>query len=187
MGATPRRSTRIWSSGSALRTATTRSSALCARCGGGSLSASTCSRVSPGRKPSCQFTLLQRQADLLSNVLPTILHIPQQAGSETLRRCIDAMRRELSESQPGGLIIAQQLAPMILVHALQIHVSTAQRQETGWLFALFYRQLKTASLQCTSRRESDGACRGSPGRLECHALRSHFASRKSWAFLPWST
>lgn len=92
----------------------------------------------------CQFTLADGQADLLLDLLPPILHIPQQKSSETLRWCINGMRRELSEIQPGAFVIAQTLATMVLVHALRLYLSSAQRQETGWLFALSHRQLRAA-------------------------------------------
>jgi AraC-like DNA-binding protein len=90
------------------------------------------------------FTLSEGQADLLLNVLPPILHIRDTPGSETLRWCVEHMRQELLERLPGDFVIAQQLATMVLVYALRIHLSTERTQETGWLFALAHPQLRAA-------------------------------------------
>jgi hypothetical protein len=46
------------------------------------------------------------------------------------------MRQELREPQPGGSLIAQQLAYMMLVEALRLHLLEGLRGGVGWLFAL---------------------------------------------------
>jgi AraC-like DNA-binding protein len=99
------------------------------------------------------FTLSHGQADLLLNFLPPILHIPDTPGSETLRWCVERMRQELSERQPGDFITAQQLATMVLVQALRVHLSAAQKEQAGWLFALADKRLRAAI----------AAMHGSPG------------------------
>lgn len=63
------------------------------------------------------FTPVDGQADLLLNVLPAVIHIREEPAPSTLRRCTERMREELREAQPGGGIVAQQLATLVLVQA----------------------------------------------------------------------
>ena len=51
---------------------------------------------------------------------------------------------ELREPQPGGFLIAQQLAQMLLVQALRLHMKDGAAEGVGWLFALADRQVSAA-------------------------------------------
>jgi len=99
------------------------------------------------------FELSGNQADLLLDVLPPLIHIRDDPGSATLRWCVERMRQELSEAQPGDFIIAQQLAVMVLVEALRRHLSAGAPDGSGWLFALGDKRLRAAI----------SAIHGSPG------------------------
>jgi AraC-like DNA-binding protein len=90
------------------------------------------------------FTLSEGQAELLLNVLPPLLHIRDQPGSATLRWCVERMRQELVEGQPGDFIVAQQLATIVLVQALRLYLSDRTTDEAGWLFALADKRLGAA-------------------------------------------
>ncbi|WP_329743363.1 AraC family transcriptional regulator [Dyella sp. A6] len=90
------------------------------------------------------FTLSGGQADLLIETLPPILHIRKSVDNEMLRWCVQRMRQELSEGQPGDFVIAEQLATMILVQALRVHLTDKRHQGTGWLFALADPRLRAA-------------------------------------------
>lgn len=90
------------------------------------------------------FTLSEGQADLLLETLPSLLHIREAGDNEMLRWCVQRMRRELSEGQPGDFVVAEQLATMILVQALRVHLSDKRTQGTGWLFALADPRLRAA-------------------------------------------
>ncbi|MGN8198570.1 AraC family transcriptional regulator [Salinisphaera sp. RV14] len=91
------------------------------------------------------FTLSAGQADLLLGTLPSILHIHDTANSATLRWCVERMRRELADGLPGDFIVAQQLATLVLVEALRVHLSqTPAEQRTGWLSALADARLRAA-------------------------------------------
>lgn len=100
------------------------------------------------------FTLAEGQAELLLNVLPPLLHIRDRPGSATLRWCVERMRQELAEAQPGDFIVAQQLATIVLVQALRLHLSDGTTEEAGWLFALGDKRLRAALT----------AMHGSPGQ-----------------------
>jgi Cupin len=60
------------------------------------------------------FTLADRQADLLLNMLPPFIHIREEPDRATLRWCVERMRQELRDPQPGEFIVAQQLATLVL-------------------------------------------------------------------------
>ncbi|MFP3606003.1 AraC family transcriptional regulator [Paraburkholderia sp. SIMBA_053] len=88
------------------------------------------------------FTLADGQADLLLNVLPAVIHIREEPGASTLRWCIDRMREELREPQPGGGIVAQQLATLVLVQALRLQFAGRRNEAVGWLYALADKRMR---------------------------------------------
>ncbi|WP_144150328.1 AraC family transcriptional regulator [Paraburkholderia sp. BCC1885] len=90
------------------------------------------------------FTLVEGQADLFLNMLPSLIHVREEPNRATLRWCVERMRQELVDLQPGDFIVAQQLATMVLVEALRLHLSETQRHGVGWLFALADKRLRAA-------------------------------------------
>lgn len=87
------------------------------------------------------FTLADDQTDLLLKMLPPLIHIREEPNRMTLRWCVERMRQELQDPQPGGFIVAQQLATLLLVQALRQHLSDEQRGGVGWLYALADKRL----------------------------------------------
>jgi AraC-like DNA-binding protein len=81
------------------------------------------------------FTLANGQADLLLSMLPPLIHIREEPARATLRWCVERMRQELCDPQPGDFVVAQQLATMVLVEALRLYLSDRGRDGIGWLFA----------------------------------------------------
>jgi len=90
------------------------------------------------------FTLTGDQAGVLLGMLPPIVHIHKESDKAVLRWCLDRMRQELREPQPGGFLVAQQLATMMLVQALRLHLAEGLSGGVGWLFALGDRQIAAA-------------------------------------------
>ena len=88
------------------------------------------------------FTLADGQADLLLDVLPAVIHVREEPGPSTLRWCIERMREELREPQPGGGIVAQQLATLVLVQALRLQLAGGRNEPGGWLFALADKRMR---------------------------------------------
>jgi AraC-like DNA-binding protein len=80
------------------------------------------------------FQLTGWQAELLLGVLPPIVHLHEEADRERLRWAFDRLRQELADPQPGGILIAQQLACMTFVQVLRLHLH--EDKSVGWLFAL---------------------------------------------------
>jgi hypothetical protein len=54
------------------------------------------------------------------------------------------LREELRDPQPGGFLVAQQLAYLILVQALRLHLAEGLKGSVGWLFALSDKQMSAA-------------------------------------------
>jgi AraC-like DNA-binding protein len=54
------------------------------------------------------------------------------------------MRQKLRAPRPGGHLIAQHLAQMILVQAIRLHLEGHAEGGLGWIFALADKQLSVA-------------------------------------------
>jgi AraC-like DNA-binding protein len=90
------------------------------------------------------FALTGNHTGVLLGVLPPIVHIRKESDKATMRWSLERMRQELREPQPGGSLIAQQLACMILVQALRLHLAEGAKGGVGWLFALADKQMSAA-------------------------------------------
>jgi len=92
---------------------------------------------------SSRFALAGDNAGVLRRMLPPIVHIRRETERAALRWSVERMMQELREPEPGGFLVIQHLAHMILVQALRLHLSQA-RSGVGWLFALADRQMGAA-------------------------------------------
>jgi len=90
------------------------------------------------------FILTGSHADFLLRSLPPIVHLRNDRDRSAMRWSLERMREELREPQPGGSLIAQQLAYVMLVQALRLHLADAANDGIGWLFALADKQLNAA-------------------------------------------
>ena len=90
------------------------------------------------------FLLTGSHSEILLNSLPSIVHIRRESDKETMRWSLERMREELRDPQPGGSLIAQQLAYMMLVQALRLHLQEEAAKGVGWLFALADPQMRIA-------------------------------------------
>jgi AraC-like DNA-binding protein len=90
------------------------------------------------------FLLTGSHADILLKSLPPIVHIRKESDKAAMRWSLERMKEELRDPQPGGSLIAQQLAYMMLVQALRLHLADGAREGVGWLFALADKQMSVA-------------------------------------------
>ena len=90
------------------------------------------------------FALSGNHAGILLSVLPPIVHIRKESDKAALRWCLERMREELLDPQPGGFLIAQQLVYTMLVQALRLHLAEGLSGGVGWLFALADKQMSAA-------------------------------------------
>ena len=82
------------------------------------------------------FAFNGSHAELLLQSLPPIVHIRRESDKAAMRWSLERMREELRDTQPGGSLIAQQLAYMMLIQALRLHLADAASAGRGWLSAL---------------------------------------------------
>jgi AraC-like DNA-binding protein len=90
------------------------------------------------------FAFAGGHADILLSTLPPIVHIREEADRAALRWCMERLMQELREPRPGGPLIAEHLAHLLLVQALRLHMAEGARGGVGWLFALADRQMSAA-------------------------------------------
>jgi len=90
------------------------------------------------------FAFAGHHADILLGVLPPIVHIRKESDKTALRWCLEQMMQALRDPQPGGLLIAQRLAHLMLIQALRLYMAEGPRGGVGWLFALGDRQMSAA-------------------------------------------
>jgi AraC-like DNA-binding protein len=90
------------------------------------------------------FAFTGKHAEILLGVLPPIVHIQKESDKAAMRWSLERMMQELREPQPGGVLVAQQLAYMMLVQALRLHLAEGLRGGVGWLFALADPQMSAA-------------------------------------------
>lgn len=93
---------------------------------------------------SSRFALSGDHAGILLRMLPPIVHIRSDADHSALRWPVERMMQELRERQPGGFLIVEHLAHMILIEALRLHMAEGLRGGVGWLFALADKQIGAA-------------------------------------------
>ena len=90
---------------------------------------------------------LEGDARFLLDVLPPIVLLEAEAHRESIRWAVERMVREMRNFQPGGTLVAQQVAYTLLVEALRVHLADGAQRGTGWLFALADTRMRTA-LSC---------------------------------------
>ena len=90
------------------------------------------------------FLLTGSHSEVLLHLLPPIVHIRREASRKVMRWSLECLREELCDPQPGGSLIAQQLAYIMLVQALRLHLENQAGSGAGWLFALSDPRMRTA-------------------------------------------
>lgn len=90
------------------------------------------------------FALAGSHARMLLQSLPPIVHIRRESDKAAMRWSLERMREELREPRPGGALITQQLAYMMLIQALRLHLADATSAGPGWLSALSDKQMSIA-------------------------------------------
>ncbi|QHB70696.1 AraC family transcriptional regulator [Stenotrophomonas sp. 364] len=83
-----------------------------------------------------RFAVTGSQAPWLLGLLPPAIHLRVADDRAVLRWAVERMMQEMRESKPGGMLLAQNLAQTMLVHALRAHLSEAGASGAGLLAAL---------------------------------------------------
>ena len=90
------------------------------------------------------FTFTGNHAGMLLGVLPPIVHIRKESDKAAMRWSLERLMQELRDPQPGGFLVAQQLAYLMLVQALRLHLAEGLSGRVGWLFALADQHMSAA-------------------------------------------
>jgi AraC-like DNA-binding protein len=93
---------------------------------------------------SALFTFEGDGLSLLLTVLPPLVHIRKQADREAMRWYLERMMKVIREPQPGGSLLAEHLAQMMLIEVLGLYMADTGTAGTGWFFALADKQLGAA-------------------------------------------
>ncbi len=99
------------------------------------------------------FSIEGGHAGILLEVLPPIVHLRKESDKAAMRWSLERMRQELLDQEPGGSLVAQHLAHMMLIQALRLHLAEGVRGGVGWLFALGDKQM---SIAITAMHEAPG-------------------------------
>ncbi|MBW4330097.1 AraC family transcriptional regulator [Stakelama sp. CBK3Z-3] len=83
-----------------------------------------------------RFAVRGNQSAMLLGLLPPIVHLRGEKEREAIRWSVDRMMQELRDAQPGGDLIAQHLAHMMLIQALRVRLAEGVGKGAGWFFAL---------------------------------------------------
>jgi len=90
------------------------------------------------------FTLDGPHAEMLLGALPPIVQIRQEASRAVIRWTLDQMCKEIGKPEPGGVLMAQQLATMMLIQVVRLYLADSAVGSVGWLFALTDKRLHAA-------------------------------------------
>jgi AraC-like DNA-binding protein len=99
------------------------------------------------------FAFTGSHAEMLLHSLPPIVHIRRESDKAAMRWSLERMREELRDPQPGGSLMALQLAYTMLIQALRLHLADASSSRRGWLSALADKHM---SLAITSMHNDPG-------------------------------
>lgn len=83
-------------------------------------------------------------AQILLGVLPSIVHIRQEADRAALRSSIETIMQELRTPQPGAFLMARHLAHLMLLQALRLFLAQGPDAGVGWIYALGDKQIGAA-------------------------------------------
>ena len=116
-------------------------------------------------EPACtlaggHFVLGGDPADLLLGFLPAVVHLHAEDEKAAMRWSLEQVRAELLEEKLGGSFLVQQLAYMMLVQALRVHLAQASQDAVGWLYAITDPQLKTAIVSMQANPANDWTVNG---------------------------
>ncbi|MFJ5831706.1 AraC family transcriptional regulator [Streptomyces sp. NPDC093089] len=80
-----------------------------------------------------RFSFGARAQELLLDRLPPVIHVPADtAHAETVRWALAAIDRELTDRRMAFGLVAEQLAVVMLVHVLRLHLAREPHAVTGW-------------------------------------------------------
>ena len=90
------------------------------------------------------YFALEGDGRFLLDVLPPIVKVDNDVQRESMRWAVERLQREMRDPQPGGTLVAQQIAYTLLVEALRLHLTDEAHRGQGWLPALADKRMRAA-------------------------------------------
>jgi hypothetical protein len=79
-----------------------------------------------------RFSFSGGNSDILLGILPPIVHVKRDSDhAAVLRWCLDRMTRELRDQQPGGFLMAEHFAHVMLMQVLRLHIASPNARGVG--------------------------------------------------------
>jgi AraC-like DNA-binding protein len=92
-----------------------------------------------------RFVFAGEYADALFGALPAIVHVREVSPqASVLRWAIGQLTTELRDRQPGGVLVSEHLAHIMIVQVLRLYLQGQRLNSSGWLAALTDRQIGSA-------------------------------------------
>jgi AraC-like DNA-binding protein len=88
-----------------------------------------------------RFTFAGEYADGLFSALPAIVHVREEPTQAVLRWAISQLTTELRDRQPGGFLVSEHLAHIMIAHVIRLYLRGQRLNGPGWLAALSDRQI----------------------------------------------
>lgn len=87
----------------------------------------------------------EQRCGFLRKSLPPLIHVGGQQGEAAkLRWLLTALAEEMLRSRPGSATAIANLAKLLFVEALRLHIEDAKSEQAGWLTALDDRRISIA-------------------------------------------
>ena len=90
------------------------------------------------------FAFTGALAEMILHSLPPVVHIRRESDKAAMRWSLERTREELGNPQPGGSLIALQLAYTMLIQALRLHLADTANMAPGWLSGLADKHMSLA-------------------------------------------
>jgi AraC-like DNA-binding protein len=89
-----------------------------------------------------RFAFAGQHAEVLFESLPPIVHVREASNqASVLRWALDQLASELRNRQPGGFLVSEHLAHIMLVQVLRLYLTAQHGGGVGWFYALADRQI----------------------------------------------
>jgi AraC-like DNA-binding protein len=90
------------------------------------------------------FVLSDDHFGALLHALPPLIHVKRATHSKIMRWSLECLQEEFRTPQPGKSWMAQQLANIMLLQAIRMHLQVQSGLGNSWLSALADPQMRTA-------------------------------------------
>ena len=90
------------------------------------------------------YFALEGDGRFLLDVLPPVVKVDNDMQRESMRWAVERLLREMRDPQPGGTLVAEQVAYTLLVEALRLQLTDEADRGQGWLPALADNLMRSA-------------------------------------------